>query len=149
MQKWIIFTLLIVCTGVIFSAGCTSAGAGTGGTSVAASSTVKPSVPSASATPAVTVAGGGYHLTGQGIQNTGLFHLTKGTATFIFKMTQTGRNPVFQANLYDSKGNWCAMIASAPAGSATPITRKQIISYTSDYYINVNTQDSWDITISP
>ncbi|MGA2918711.1 hypothetical protein [Methanoregula sp.] len=146
MQKRIILTLLVICIGMLFAAGCTSAGAGT---SPAASSAVKPSVPSASATPAVTIAGGGYHLTGQGIQNTGEFHLDKGTATFTFRITQPSRNPVFEANLYDSKGNWCATIANAPTGSATPITRKQIISYASDYYINVNTQDIWDITITP
>ena len=146
MQKRILlFSVLIICIGAVLAAGCTSS-ASPGSTT--AGSPVKPSVPSASATPAMTGAGGGYHLTGQGIQNTGIFHLTKGTATFTFKMTQAGRNPVFEANLYDSKGNWCALIANAPTGSATPITRKQIISYTSDYYINVNTQDNWDITIS-
>jgi len=130
---------------MILAAGCTKSAP----VSSTSGSPVKPDVPDVSATPAMTVAGGGYHLTGQGITNTGKFHLNAGPATFTAREVMTTRNPAFIVSLYDADGHILTMgLLMSTSSNPGLMTEKHTMPAAGDYYLNVDTPNSWDITIS-
>jgi hypothetical protein len=75
-----------------------------------------------------------------------MFWLNPGLATFKFSVTLNPQLTVFQAYLYDSDGNSVGIVANSI--SDTSIINRQQITTSGNYYIETNTQDGWDITVT-